>query len=425
MLWAVLVLAVVGALSLRWVSQPTQFSGLLLHSLGRALNLEITASGSSEYRLRGTPMLVVRDVVAREPGAAQPLLRARRVYLSLPWSTLRARGAQLTARRIELDAPQIDLPALQHWLASRPPAETRLPTLVEGLRVRDGVIVGDGWRMDGVFVELPTLAPEQPLRARLRGTYVDRPLRVAINLAIALSQPQRLIENRATGFAANGTLALDHGDWRLPMTLALSGPLRTGNGLQLLPARLGLAARYEAGDTRLPFAFGAFGPLHFGDGALTLNNAGFALRPRGPADATPVPALDAHGALGFGQALSIDLQGVIAGWPAAWPALPPPLSASRSPLPFALRYSGPTDLSAVADLQLRRDDTHFEGRFRLPQVLDWTNAVAAGSLLPPIDGRLSTPTLEISGAVLEGVQIEFDDPASGSPAAPSAPSATP
>ena len=207
MLWAVLVLAVVGALSLRWVSQPTQFSGLLLHSLGRALNLEITASGSSEYRLRGTPMLVVRDVVAREPGAAQPLLRARRVYLSLPWSTLRARGAQLTARRIELDAPQINVPALQHWLASRPPAETRLPTLVDGLRVRDGVIVGDGWRMDGVFVELLTLAPEQPLRARLRGTYVDRPLRVAINLAIALSQLRQF--NAAVGVTGLVVTKLD------------------------------------------------------------------------------------------------------------------------------------------------------------------------------------------------------------------------
>lgn len=425
LLLAVIVLALLIALSLRWLSQPTQFSGLLLHSLGRALNLEISASGTSEYRLRGTPMLVIRDVVAREPGAARPLLRAHRMYLSLPWSTLRARGAQLTAQRIELDGAQIDLPALQHWLASRPPSETRMPTLVDGLRVRDSVVVGDGWRMDDVFVDLPTLSPEQPLRARVRGTYVDQPLRIAIDLAIALSQPQRLIENRATGFGTHGTLTLDHGDWRLPMTLSLSGPLRTGEALRLLPAQLGFAATYESGDTRLPFALGAFGPLRFSDGTLVLSDAGIALRPRGQADADPVPVLDARGALGFGSALSISLDGVIAQWPNAWPALPPPLSASHSPLPFALRYRGPTDLSAIADLQLRRDDTRFDGRFRLPEVMDWTSAVASGSLLPPITGRLSTPTLEISGAVLEGVEIDFDEPALESPAPAPKPAATP
>ena len=96
-------------------------------------------------------MLLLRDVVARQPGAAEPLLRARRIYLSLPWSTIRARGGDLTVQRIELDAPQLDLAALQRWLATRPPSvETRLPTLTDGLRIIDGrVFNGDAqgsWR---------------------------------------------------------------------------------------------------------------------------------------------------------------------------------------------------------------------------------------------------------------------------------------
>ena len=33
-----------------------------------------------------------------------------------------------------------------------------------------------------------------------------------------------------------------------------------------------------------------------------------------------------------------------------------------------------------------------------------------GSPLPPLDGRLRSPKLDISGAVLEGVDIVLDDP---------------
>src|SRR3546814_3348045 len=108
------------ALALHLLLQPQRVTGFVLNALGDALGLEITATGSSEYHLRGTPVLVVHDVVAREPGAATPLLRARRVYVSVPWSTVRSRGAQLAITRIELDAPVTDLPALQHWLAPRP-----------------------------------------------------------------------------------------------------------------------------------------------------------------------------------------------------------------------------------------------------------------------------------------------------------------
>src|SRR3546814_20386177 len=67
-------------------------------------------------------------MVAREPGAATPLLRARRVYVSVPWSTVRSRGAQLAITRIELDAPVIALPPPQHSLPARPPGASPLPT---------------------------------------------------------------------------------------------------------------------------------------------------------------------------------------------------------------------------------------------------------------------------------------------------------
>ena len=60
-------------------------------------------------------------------------------------------------------------------------------------------------------------------------------------------------------------------------------------------------------------------------------------------------------------------------------------------------------------LALRRDDARFDARFRLPDVLGWANAPAPGSPLPPLDGRLTTPRMEISGTTSQGVEIEFHD----------------
>ena len=66
--------------------QADRVARFALDQAGDALGLEINATGAAEYRIRGTPTLVVRDVVARLPGAAVPVLTADRVLLSMPWS---------------------------------------------------------------------------------------------------------------------------------------------------------------------------------------------------------------------------------------------------------------------------------------------------------------------------------------------------
>lgn len=402
-------LLLVALLLLRWILQPANLSARILDLAGKSLGLEITASGSSEYRLRGTPMLVVRDVVAREPGTSTPLLRAERIQLSLPWSTLRARGKELLVQRIELDAPRFDLPALQHWLATRPPSETRIPTLTDGLRITKGTIANDGWHIEDIDADLPSLHPDRLALARLRGRYLDPPLAIPVDLTVALARPSALANGQVSGFATNGQISIERGDWKLPSTVALSGPLLFGKDeLRLTPARLGMAARYESGDTILPFALGLHGPLKFDEATWTLTPVGVALR--GTGDDTPIPRLDAFGTLALGRRLVLRLDGRIEQWPSAWPALPPPIGQSKSALPFALRYLGPPGLTDTATLELQRDATHFDGRFRLPAMLDWIDTSGKGSPLPPLDGTLTTPELEISGARLEGVEIEMDDP---------------
>lgn len=410
-LLAVLALVVAGiAALLFWTSRPPQFASLVMGTLGRSLGLEITAGGASEYHLRGTPVLVVRDVVVREPGAATPLLRADRIHVSVPWSTVRSRGQSLSIRRIELDSPRLDLPALQHWLATRPPGEERIPTLTDGLQVNNGTLTSTDWSIDGIDATLPSVHPNQATRARLRGRYVDAPLTVPFDLEIGLSRPARQAE-----LTARGDLTLDHGDWSLPASINVSGPLDLGkDAIRLTPARIGIAAQYVGGEQRIPFALGLHGPLLFDMSTWTLSPASVVLRDRalargGKRAPSIVPTLRSRGRLAIGKDLSLQLDGTIAQWPAGWPTLPPPIGQSTSPLPFRLAYEGAADLSATTSLALRRDATLFDGRFRVPAVLEWTRATANGSPLPPLEGTLSTPRVEIAGAQLEGVQVEFEN----------------
>lgn len=383
-----------------WLLQPKQLVPLILDRAGKSLGLEITADTNAEARLRGEPQLIVRKLVAREPGAKTAILRAERVLLALPWSTLRDRGGNVVIERVELDAPVLDVPALQAWLAKRPPGEeTKIPVLTDGLRVVDGRIDNDDWRIDGVTVTLPLLHPQKPVEARIQGRYVDAPTAIPFDLAVALTRPAN-----DAGVAVFGPLTIERGDWRLPASIQLSGPLHLGEDeVTVVPAKLGISARYESGDTRLPFSLGLHGPLHFDEATWVLAPVGVALRGE-----SPMPNFDAHGALALGRRLVIELDGALPQWPDAWPALPAPVSNSTSPLPFALRYTGQPDLSEIAGLKLHRDATDFDSRFRLYDLLGWIDQ-AGGSPLPPLDSHLRSPQLEISGATLEGVDIVLDD----------------
>ncbi|NUS39294.1 MAG: hypothetical protein HOQ02_09765, partial [Lysobacter sp.] len=398
-------------LAFGYLLQPRQATGLLLGRLGGALGLDITAGGANDYRLRGTPTLVLRDLVVREPGASTPLLRASRLYIALPWSTIRARGAVLDATRLELDAPVLDLPALQHWLATRPPTkEKRLPILESGLHVRDGSLLGAGWRIDDVAIDAPRLLPARPLQARLQGRLRAEPLSMPMDLALAIVHPDALLHARTTGFALVGSATVEHArDWHLPARLTLSGPLRIDGALAAMPARIGIAGTYTDGATRVPFALGLHGPLRITQG-VALAPAEVVLHGVHGGAADSVPTLQGHAAIAWTNHLVLRLQGRIAEWPAAWPSLPSPLGRSSSPLPVALDYVGTPDFSQAAHLRLARDATRFDARFRLPAVVQWIGA-RPGAPLPPLDGTLSTPRLVVAGAQLEGVDATFDDEA--------------
>jgi hypothetical protein len=396
----------VALLIVGWLMQPQRAGKLLLGRVGSSLGLEISAR-AIDYRLRGTPQLVLLDVVATRPGDDAALLRAERVFVSLPWRTIRARGNDLTVQRVELDAPVIDLPAVQRWLATRPETgETRIPTLVDGLRITRGRIDNDDWRIEGLSIDVPSLHPERLLRAHVSGRYLAPPISIPADLAIAIAHPRRALAGQRTGIAGVGTVTVANADWRVTSHVFLAGPLRLGKDSALVkPVRLGIAARYRSASTTLPFRLGLHGPMAFNNATWRFVPASLFLDGDGA-----VPDAVARGSVSVGRRLALHLDGHIAGWPDTWPALPAPLSASTSPMPFGLDYKGAIDFADLAALQLQRDQTRFDARFRLPAVLAWVDADATGSPLPPLQGNLSTPRLEIAGATLEGVEIELDDP---------------
>lgn len=396
---AVVVLLLV-ALGAAMLMQPRQLAGIALGSVGDALGLDIDFKGEARYRLRGTPLLEVHDVVARAPGGGEPLLRAERVLVSLPWSTLRDRGAPLVLERIELDAPVLDLARLQAWLAARPAGSGRLPTLSNGIGVRDGRLLADGWALSALDLDLASFAEDRPVAAGARGTLeLAAPLRADFDLQLAATRP-------ASGGAASarGTVRIHGAGWQLPAIVAASGPLRVDGGvLRVAPLKLGMSAEYRGGGEPLRFTLGAHGPLRLRDGTWTLVPAAVALRGE-----EPMPDLDARGRFAFGDALLLELDGALPGWPSSWPDLPRPLADSTSPLAVSIVYAGARDVSGPVGLHLRRDDAHAAVGLRIAEVGAWVDAAATGSPLPPLHGRASAPRIEIAGAVLEGVEIELE-----------------
>lgn len=364
------ILAVLLATGAWWVNrqlEPNRLTALVLERLGTSLGLELTINGTPEYALRPEPRLVLPHLTVRQPGAAAPLLTAARAEVSLPWDTITG-GESLVITRIALERPALDLAALSDWQASRPPAPFELPTLTDGLHVKDGSVVGESWRLEALQLELPELRSGKPVRAAATGRF---------------SQAATAVDFDITANLATAGLASDY-------EFAGKGQLRS-DGLDV-PWVLATTGRFDAGDS-----------------AMRLNVSNLVLTSR-----SPLPNLDASGSVVFAEAVSASFKGTVKEWPEGWPVLPAPMSASTSPLAYTLVYQGADDFSAPLALTVLRDQTSFEGRFVVADVTTWVNAAAAAPL-PPLVGTLSTPSVEIAGATLEGVRIQIEEDAPAEP----------
>ncbi|MEW9572323.1 AsmA family protein [Rhodanobacter sp. Si-c] len=146
-----------------YLLQPDRFTAMLqsqAHQAGLVLNLDSPASPTLFPR----PALDLHGITLNAEGADTPILLASRGQLVLPWHTLL--GGPTAIAQMEVDAPRVDLDALQDWLDTLPPqpenAAPVIPRIDAGISIEHGSVVrGDQLLLNNVTLTAGTLAPDQ------------------------------------------------------------------------------------------------------------------------------------------------------------------------------------------------------------------------------------------------------------------------
>jgi hypothetical protein len=352
--------------------EPQRLTATVLSRLGDSLKLDIAFDGTPDYAFKPEPHLRVPNVVVTDPATGIVVLRAKRLEASLPWATIR--GGDIVITRLELDEPVLDVDGLQRWLAARPKAPFKLPTLTRGAKVVDGTVIGNGWKLQDLDAELPHLATGAPvdLDFELRG------LRDAIDLR------------------ARGRIHLD------AATAATGYAL--GADLELAREAKPLSGRIESA-----------GRFRIGDEAFTLQADTLAMKGQ-----PPLPTLDGEAWSDKHAQLALGFRGKLGGWPEQWPALPPPIGAVPGPFPVTLLYRGATDFSDPLRLAMAIGPARVDAQARVRELLAWIDKPGA-SPLPPLTGTATVPQLDFEGAVLKGVRAEMREDATVEAPAPPSP----
>lgn len=157
---AVLVLA--GVITVYVLLQPERFTQML-QGQAREAGLELSLSQPASPSLFPRPALELKGITLSAEGATAPIMLAARGRLVLPWRTL-FRGPTVISQ-LEIDAPRLDLTALQAWLAQLPASSASpapaLPRISAGVVIRDGSLVrGNSLLLDKLNLQSGPLQPD-------------------------------------------------------------------------------------------------------------------------------------------------------------------------------------------------------------------------------------------------------------------------
>jgi hypothetical protein len=435
-LLAVLGLLLVLGLVVVHFLQPAQLTALVLDRASRALKLDLRTSGPGSYALRPEPRLVLPGLSASVPGAATPFFRSNQVELALPWSTLR--GGDPVITRIVMKAPDLDLPALQRWLASRPPSTMpfKLPRLTKGIGIDDGLLRGDGWRIEHVVVALPSLADGKPTTVSASGNLLHGTTASKFNFTLAA-----IPAGHGRGLRIDNAHLVFKADRELPSFTA-TGSMVSSNvfsldlagTLQSLPAgwAASIDSSYEHGDVPFSIALapGALPDSVSANGttAIRIPRLNIQLRNLALGDPLRQPALAMTGAVFAettvaGDTLDAMVRGQLSRWPNAWPVLPEPPTLNSAPVIFDATYRGPRNLSAPIVYNAKHADSELHGQFRIADIRNWVEK-KFDVLIPPVEAQLVTPRIDVGGLQLQGVQMKIHGD-TAPPASPSKPASAP
>jgi AsmA protein len=159
---AALLLATV--IGVYWLLQPDRFTATL-QAQARAAGLELHLASPARPALFPRPALELEGITLNQENASMPILLAARGRLALPWHTLF--GGPTVIARLEIDAPRVDLDALQAWAASLPAANAahppQIPRIDTGILIsRASVVRGNDILLDNLALETGQLRPGKP-----------------------------------------------------------------------------------------------------------------------------------------------------------------------------------------------------------------------------------------------------------------------
>lgn len=139
-LFALLLLGVIGAFALHRFTRPQHLTALLVGQVRDQLGAELTLGGEARYTLvPGLRAELPQPVLAAQGSV---LLRADALRAAVPWRTLWADAYEI--ERIELVRPVFDLDALRAWLAARPQSTGAPPDVRFTVRIEHGSVIAGG-----------------------------------------------------------------------------------------------------------------------------------------------------------------------------------------------------------------------------------------------------------------------------------------
>lgn len=147
---AAVVLALLGiavALLLHEYARPERVAALLAEQAQSRLGLSLAFRPPARYALWPRLRLQLDDARFGLPGETLPLLTLQRLDVSLPWSSLR--DSRLVIEELRLQQPQLELGALQRWLARGDDSDAATPDLSLHLVVTDATLLQDGKAVAG------------------------------------------------------------------------------------------------------------------------------------------------------------------------------------------------------------------------------------------------------------------------------------
>ncbi len=348
----------IGALWLNQQLEPVRLTNTVLGKLGKELNLKFEFEGLPSYAMKPEPRLILPNLKVINPIDNQVFLSAKRVEISLPWSTILGDTPHIT--RIEADDPVLYLRGLKAWQATRPATPFEVPTFTSGLEINNGQLVDDGYSINKIMLSLPYLEDQQLLEAEISGVF----------------------RQGKTIVSFNGPLTIAKAGLNSEFTLDSKGELSLGD--QPLPYQIKTAGNFASLEKSFDIKMKTLG--------LTSES--------------PLPNVQAALNLSFGDQLKIDSNGTLAEWPKDWPTLPAPLNKQTKNIPYQLNYAGKPDFSDALNLKLDIEKNKFSSTIKIAEIQAWVDQ-SDGSPLPPLHGQFEIPHIQLDGVSLEGVSIEI------------------